>query len=983
MHDADITTDGSIRHPLEVLADEFSEALRAGSNPSIELFADRVPNMREQAIALLQSIVMFEQVSQQEDSRHRIDRTSQRFAQRRLETLGDFKIIREIGRGGMGIIYEAEQLSLKRRVALKVLGPGIADSQKQLDRFRRESEAIARLHHTNIVPVFGVGTEEGVHYFAMQLIDGKPLSSPPELSFHDVAKIGTQAASALAYAHEHGVLHRDIKPSNLLLDANGELWVTDFGLAKLTDSNELTQDGDIMGTIKYMAPEQLDGRSDARSDIYALGLTLYELATRQPAFDASKSLVDRIRQHEIPKPRSINPAIPRNLETIILKATSREASARYATAEALNDDLRRFLEDRPIAARRESIPERLGRWMRRNPAIASSLAVTMLVLIATSSILGLGYWTTQNALTEAKLAGKVALRARDEAERSRSHAESNLSVATAAFDAIFENVSKRGVPQSITLHVNQLADSDASAPIEASQLFSTLTGADVELLNSLLSFYREFAKQNSEDASLQFRIARAYQRSGQIQLRLGRTDEAIASYDEALKLLAEQLKTKPNEPFNSLAIAQILNDRGLAFFASTEIVPEVVQHHHRACSILNSLPESVHSMPEIRFEIARSLDLAGSVLARHGVTNVEFNLNERLGGLSDRQQGPRRFERPPMFGGRRPGPPHEDPNRHSANHAEHAGPPPFDIRPEHQLPTEIDAIFADLKPPTPGSPFPGGMKFDGIRTPPHDNPNGDRRGPGGPNFADVAKIVEQELNAAAQLLAELCSEFPANEDYQLASAQVNRHRMQLYLFAQRAAESEQAFNAAREALVTLVDQHPQNPQYLLELADTLSYVSTKKMQSISASDEEQFLKQAIEIGEQLCEAFPTVPEYQALLASTRDKFGALAHRSNRLQEAELNLRAATDGIRNLQNRFPDNRFYQLTNVLTINNLAKLYLDPNFELGESDKLVKCRDELQSAITSLTADDKFHDPLADRSLANSRETLKRLNQQLLKN
>lgn len=984
MHDLDMTTDGSIRHPLEVLADEFSEALRAGSNPSIEIFADRVPDMREQAVALLQSIAMFEQVSQQEDSRHRIDRTNQRFAQRRLETLGDFKIIREIGRGGMGIIYEAEQLSLKRRVALKVLGPGIADSQKQLERFRRESEAIARLHHTNIVPVFGVGTEEGVHYFAMQLIDGQPLNTPPELSFQDIARIGTQAASALAYAHEHGVLHRDIKPSNLLLDSNGELWVTDFGLAKLTDGNELTQDGDIMGTLKYMAPEQLDGRSDTRTDIYALGLTLYELATRQPAFDASKSLADRIRHHEIPKPRSINPKIPRNLETIILKATARDAASRYTSATAMSDDLRCFIEDRPIAARRESMPERLGRWMRRNPAIAGSLALTMLVLVATSIVLGFGYWTTQNALADAEMARKTALRARDDAELSRAQAESNLSVATAAFDAIFDNVAKRGVPQSITLNVDDLitnnpndqsaeasATNAAGTPIEAPQVFATLTSADVELLTSLLSFYREFAKQNSDDASLQFRIARAYQRSGQIQQRLGRTEEAIASYDEALKMLAIQLKTQPAEPFGSLAIAQILNDRGLAFFAQTEFVPEVVEHHHRARMLLNALPEEVSNAPAIRFEIARSLDLAGSVLARRGVTNVELNLNERLGGPPGRRNGP------PMMGG--PGGPGGAANRFPGP-MEHGGPPPSMQR-EHQLPDEVHDLFANLAPPSQDSQFPGLFPSEGFRPPPHDEDRGpEHRGPGRPNnFADVARIVEHELNDAAGLLASLCEEFPENAEYQLASAQVNRHRMQLYLFTQRGAEGEQAFEAARSALTSLVELHPQNPQYLLELADTLSYASTK-MKSISPEAEERFLKQAIDIGEQLCDAFPSVPEYLAILSSSHDKFGTFAQKHQRWQEAESSFLIATDGMQSLYDRNPENRFYQLTSILTVNNLAKLYLDGSHELATPDKLLSCRNQLQTAIESLTEGDKFHDPIAERSLINSRETLKRLNRQL---
>ncbi|MDX1927769.1 MAG: serine/threonine-protein kinase, partial [Pirellulaceae bacterium] len=675
--------ESSDRHPLEMLADEFSTALRDGSNPSIAEFADRVPEMREQALALLQSIVMFEQVSQQEDSRHRLDRSTNRFKSRNLEVLGDFKILREIGRGGMGIIYEAEQLSLKRRVALKVLGPSVADSAKQLDRFRRESEAIARLHHTNIVPVFGVGTEEGVHYFAMQLIEGKPLSTPPDLSFQEIARIGMQAASALAYAHEHGVLHRDIKPSNLLLDVKGELWVTDFGLAKLTDSSELTQDGDIMGTLKYMAPEQLDGRSDARTDIYSLGLTLYELTTHQPAFDTSKSLAERIRNYEIVKPRTINPAIPRSLETIILKATARDAHARYQSALEMGEDLRCFIDDRPIAARRASAAERLGRWVRRNPALAGSLALTLLVLIATSIVSGLGYWTTQQALGEAERAGKAAVLARDAADKSRAQAEANLNVATTAFDAIFDNVAKRGVPQALALNVSPLEDDDATAnsvQLDAPHFESRLTTADTELLANLLNFYREFAKQNTEDRELQTRIARAYRRSGQIQQRLGEIDEAIASYDVALTMLVELVQSNPANTSGLLAIAQILNDRGVAAFANTEFFPDIVEHHHRAAALLKSQPDTVTSMPEVRFEIARSLDLAGSLIARRGVTNADLADVDRTEGENNmRGRGmPRGF-----------GLPFFDNKRRQMEFRDR----------EHPLPPAIDKLFSNIAPP--------------------------------------------------------------------------------------------------------------------------------------------------------------------------------------------------------------------------------------------------------------------------------------------
>ena len=207
------------------------------------------------------------------------------------QSLGEFRIIREIGRGGMGVVCEAYQGSLNRHVALKFL-PELGD----LARFRREARAAGRLHHTNIVPVFGVREHDGRHFYVMQYIAGRGLDqvlkersgdpgSLARLSDREAALIGVQVAEALAYAHSHGVIHRDIKPSNLLLDDQGTVWVTDFGLAHdASDTLTLTQTGDFLGTLRYLAPERLSGRGDERADIYGLGITLYELICGRPAF---------------------------------------------------------------------------------------------------------------------------------------------------------------------------------------------------------------------------------------------------------------------------------------------------------------------------------------------------------------------------------------------------------------------------------------------------------------------------------------------------------------------------------------------------------------------------------------------------------------------------------------------------------------------------------------------------------------------------
>ncbi|MFN0054202.1 MAG: WD40 repeat domain-containing serine/threonine-protein kinase, partial [Planctomycetales bacterium] len=377
-------------------------------------------------------------------------------------TLGDFLVVREIGRGGMGVVYEAEQISLSRRVALKVLPfAGMLDP-RQLQRFTNEAKAAASLHHQNIVPVYAVGSDRGIHFYAMQLISGQTLSevvaslrrtrpaaanprrplrrssldacddrtgvfansasesgaSPVEaaspsvsdglgtmpvanmttLGGHrsrewcrTVARWGAQIADALEYAHSVGVVHRDIKPANLMLDGDGRAWVTDFGLAQLEADAGLTMTGGVVGTLRYMSPEQAAGEKglvDQRTDVYSLGVTLYELLTLEPAFPvADQKRLLRAVLEESPKPlRQVNPSLPLDLETIVLKALQKEPPQRYATAGALADDLRRFLADRPIAARRPGLAERSVRWCRRHATwVASAVAVCVLAVAGFSA----------------------------------------------------------------------------------------------------------------------------------------------------------------------------------------------------------------------------------------------------------------------------------------------------------------------------------------------------------------------------------------------------------------------------------------------------------------------------------------------------------------------------------------------------------------------------------------------------------------------
>ena len=355
------------------------------------------------------------------------------------EQIGDYRIMREIGRGGMGIVYEAEQCSLGRRVALKVLPRLSHHSKDYRARFRQEAHAAAQMHHPNIVPVFEVGSEDGYFYYAMQLIRGSSLDvvldllrrvqsrsqgeivdqnhtdqqctnerpSVETLStaaqtlydhweggigsggqrryFRSIAKIALKVAEALVYAHAQGVIHRDIKPSNLILDEEGTVWVTDFGLAK-TEEHSMTETGNFLGTLRYLSPERFSGECDERTDVYALGITLYELLVQRPAFGQldQLQLLEAIRHVDPPPPRSLDRRIPFDLETIVLKACEKRPLARYPTAFALAEDLQRFLNDQPIRARRKTLSSwvSLGarKWKRSSGLqIAAVLAIALLL----------------------------------------------------------------------------------------------------------------------------------------------------------------------------------------------------------------------------------------------------------------------------------------------------------------------------------------------------------------------------------------------------------------------------------------------------------------------------------------------------------------------------------------------------------------------------------------------------------------------------
>jgi serine/threonine protein kinase len=565
---------------LGQIVGEFTDRLNRGEQPDIEEYVLRHPSSATSVRELLLPLLALRLKIAASES----GADSQAISTAPKGCLGDYEIIREIGRGGMGVVYEAEQLTLHRRVALKVLLFPASLDPKRLQRFQQEAQAAARLHHTNIVPVFGVGCEQGLHFYAMQYIKGQSLDAvihalqmasapvppyqdrgshslsaqgskaasvaplgpenhpteapPPQITtaetvqafqdtlasqqsgdwrgyYRTVARLGMQAAEALDHAHEQGVIHRDIKPANLLLDDRGTLWITDFGMAQVSAGGCLTQDGDLLGTLRYMSPEQARGKRgvlDERTDIYSLGITLYEFATLKPAFPAQdrQELLAQITSGEpVVPPRKLNRAIPRELETILLKAISKAPEERYQTAKALADDLRRFLEDRPILARRPSLLERVVKWSRRHKGVVWALGGGMIIATVALAASTVMVWQAKRHTEAAYL----------------SEARSRQRARQAANDMYTQIVEKWLVREP---------------QMEETQR---------EFLLKALRFYEEEAEEQGTGAPERYERALAYKRVADIQFRLGNDAAALLAYEQAISLfqeLKEALAGKPD-----------------------------------------------------------------------------------------------------------------------------------------------------------------------------------------------------------------------------------------------------------------------------------------------------------------------------------------------------------------------------------------------------------------------------------------------------
>lgn len=646
----------SSRDPVEELATEFAERYRNGEQVSVEEYASRFPQHAEEIRDLFPTIAAMERLTTK-----RV-RDSAMLDSSKPKQLGDYRIIGEIARGGMGIVYEAEQISLGRRVAVKVLPTHALSRQKDIRRFQREAQTAANLHHSNIVPVFGVGVDKGQHYIVMQyirgvgldeilnelcrvfldesrdestssgsrlnaivrsaanLVDSKihiqstttgmsvdtlvdPLEKKHQHSsserrsrlrsalgsdyFYNVAKIGFQVSKALQYAHQQDTLHRDIKPGNLLLDEEGRVWIADFGLAKAIEDDDVTRSDDIVGTIAYVAPERFRGSTTRSSDIYSLGVTLYEMLTLQKAYPGADrvEVLKQATTNGLPHPRTINQGVPIDLETIVMKAAACEPLDRYKNAGALARDLEAFMNDRPIEARRLSYLEHTFRWCRRNRLLATlSLGIVLLVAVVIG-LLAFGY---------------------RQAEEQRFRAEQTTADALNLIEGIYSHFTTNPFSDP-SIERTGLEGKAVDNLIQTSGYEPTPVSRDTAMmLENLLGFYDKLAAESSDSTAVDVKAISATRRVGEIHVLLEQLVVARSSYEKALLRIQELPEELRDSAEMRLETARIYNGLGLSYYRNYHVDSDKhVQHHQDAVNIL----QDGSSSPNEKFELATSLYL--------------------------------------------------------------------------------------------------------------------------------------------------------------------------------------------------------------------------------------------------------------------------------------------------------------------------------------------------------------------------------------
>ncbi len=978
------------RDPVEALAEEFLASRRRGEGPTVEQYAAEHPDLADAIRAVFPAMALVDDLGAGAATAVGPAVTP---AVGAADRVGDFRIVREIGRGGMGVVYEAEQVSLGRRVALKLLPAGVRLDPKHRGRFEREARAAARLHHTNIVPVFGVGEHEGAPYYVMQFIEGRGLDAvihelrrladtagggtlpapPPGTApgstldsgaaavaqslltghfaegvanadattdqgvegspasiqhgaglaptlpapatsrtpapsassllgssggsgraayWRGVARVGAQVADALAYAHAQGVVHRDIKPSNLLLDPGGSVWVADFGLAKADDAPNLTESGDILGTLRYMPPEAFEGKAGAPGDVYSLGLTLYELIALRPAFDEPDRarLIRAVTEGSPPRLRRLNPEVPRDLETIVHKAIERDPSHRYASPSALAGDLRRFLDDRPIAARRVGELEKFWRWCRRNP-LPAGLAAAFVAALALGAVAST-YYALREARANADLRESVARErqrvalAMDAIKVFHGEVSGDLLLKEKEFGDLRGKLLRGAADFYARLEgsLSSQADPESRAALaRAYDELGTLTatiGDKPEALavaRKALAVRRELAARPGAGPGAVMDLARALMLVSALSSETGDTAGALAAYEEVRRLAAGM-------PAGAEFDARRFQAAGLQgmgeVLAATGKPAEALANYEEARAIRERLAADRPDLVPLQAALAASHEGAGLVLSQTGHADRALRAFEQARAILERL---------------------------AADHPEEAG---FRI--------SLSVSLARI-----------GSEQDRV--------------------GKTALALESHQKAAA-ICERLAAENPAVTAIQerLAESHVN-----LGSFLERKgrpAEAMEAYQKDRATRARLATDHPGVPGYQHRLAASHNRISFlleatgRTEAAVAASDD------ARAILERLAADHPDVTDYANELAATYYALGLLLERTNQAGRALAAMEQSTAIRERLASAHPDVTRFREDLATTYRDLS-VFLDHR---GEVDRGIEANRKAVAILDRLAAD-----------------------------
>jgi serine/threonine protein kinase/Tfp pilus assembly protein PilF len=967
---------------------EYLAALEAGQPPHRDEFLARHPQIAEALADCLDGLEMMHTVAPQ--LRQSGDDAGPARESDRIATwpcpLGDFRIVRELGRGGMGVVYEAEQMSLGRRVALKVLPFTAAMDSRQLQRFKNEAQAAAQLHHTNIVPVHAVGCERGVHYYAMQLIEGQTLAgiirelqyaagtatmeaadrrrgdaaacelasgvasgrfapaeaaraaqrNPGELTgpytpqpepavagcqlaatpaadtpgplaaaisterptrrrayFRTVAQLGVQAALALEHAHQLGVVHRDIKPSNLLLEgvpagptalgagpALGaglptpphtlRLWITDFGLAQVHSQASLTLTGDLVGTLRYMSPEQALAKRvpiDHRTDIYSLGATLYELLTLRPVFDGRdrQELLRQIAFEDPRVPRRINKAIPAELETITLKAMEKNPAERYVTAQELADDLQRFLNDEPIRAKRPTLVQWAGKWARRHQTLTrAAVVIVILTLVATTVLVWREKHWTDKAFAELSEEQKETQAARLAEAKRRRQARRALDKMSSHFIEDLLARQKHLLPEHKKFLEEALAD------------------------------YEEFVRDVGDDQETREGVADAYLRVGNIHGLLGQSAEAEKAFLRGHELYGLLAVDFPDAAQYRGGSAVCLNNLG-AIVRERHKLDEAENAFRRAIPILKEVTAKLPAVRRWRQELAGCLNNLGILLMDLG----------------------RPVEAEVLF-------------------------------------RQAQKTWAKLAADFPRIPFYRMYLARALR-----------------NLSNVVLVQGREADAetscrkARDIARKLATEFLAVPEYSHESAETEWSLGNLLVHTDRKAdEAEASFRKAQTTAERLVGLYPSVPDYRELLADSLEGLGRVQTRLGKAAEAHTAFRLALAIQEKLASEFPLVPKYRHELAKTHHDLGFLLAALGRQADAEPICRKAVDLLEKLAKDSPRVAKYRYDLASSLSQLGKVLRDLGKRPAAEAALRKALTTFEELVTDFRTVALYRAGLADR-------------------